>query len=128
MIAAMTADNATVTSKLDSIMAENARMRAEAKSMKSTMEAMKKRQNTSATAVKGETGKTETALNSSGEHCPIEPGHGPLAKYWFFQDKQYCANCKKMVKHQPIYCPELPERKKRKAEVLAEVARRKASK
>ena len=128
MIAAMTADNVTVTSKLDAIMAENARMKAEAKSMKAKMEAMERGQNTSATDVKTEPGKTETALNSSGETCPIVKGHGPMTRYWFFQDKQYCANCKKMVNHLPNYCLELPDRKKRKAEVLANIARRKAGK
>ena len=121
MIAAMTADNVTVTSKLNTIMADNARLRA-------TVESMKNSQSPSTTRVKQEEGKTETAINSSGEHCPIQRGKGPMSRYWFFQEKQYCANCKKMTKHQPAYCPELPERKKRKAESLEEIERRKASK
>ena len=114
MIAAMTADSVTMTAKVEAIMAENARMKAEAQRMKARLEAMEKGQKPTTTEV-----KTETELNSSGEACPVRKGTGRMKKFWFFEEQQYCANCKKKTYHLPNYCPELPERKKRKAEVIA---------
>ena len=116
MIAAMTADNLTVTSKLDAVLAENQRVLAENRRFKSRLDVLESNQTVE---VKTETGKTETELNSNGETCPVEKGHGKFRSYWFFKDQQYCKTCKKMTRHLPNYCPELPERKKRKAEFLA---------
>ena len=59
MMAAMTADNVTMTSKLNTILAENKRFKAK-------LDAMEQGQSTSAAEVKTEPGKTETELNSSG--------------------------------------------------------------
>ena len=114
MIAAMTADNVTMTSKVDAVMAENARMKAETQRMKARLEAMEKDQKTSATTIKTEPGKTEAKLNSSGEPCPVKKGTGRMKKFWFFEEQQYCANCKKMTYHLPNYCPELLDRKKKR--------------
>ena len=82
--------------------------------MRARLEAMEQGQKPSTTTV-----KTETELNSSGEACPVKKGMGRMKKFWFFEEQQYCANCKKMAYHLPNYCPELPDRKKRKAEAIA---------
>ena len=118
MVAAMTADNLSMSSKLEAVMAENQRFR-------KRIDAIEQNQDKNATEVKTEPGKTETELNSEGKACPVVRGKGPMSKYWFFEEKQYCANCKQMKTHLPKFCPELPERKKRKAEVLAKIAARK---
>ena len=119
MIASMTADNVTMTAKMEAIMAENARMMAETKRMKTRLEAMERNHKTDTTHIKTEPRESKTELNSSGEECQVKKGTGRMKKFWFFKDQQYCANCKKMTYHLPSHCPELPERKKRKADTIA---------
>ena len=67
-IAAMTAGNVTLTSKLDALMADNARM-------KTKMEAMEQGVSTGTVETKTEW-KTETAPNSNEKHCAIRKGSG----------------------------------------------------
>ena len=60
-------------------------------------------------------GEVQTEMNSLGVHCPVHRGEGRFSKYPFFDDKQYCAVCKKETFHLSRYCPEIPKERKRKA-------------
>ena len=116
----LTTTNADLSQKLTEMLSKNAALEARMARME--------QQDSGTPRAPGGRVKTEeegfeygTAKNSAGEMCATRKGgmFGRTKNFWFFVEKQYCANCKKETRHLPQYCPALPNNKKRKADAIA---------
>ena len=116
-IAALTATNAELTSKIAKLLDKNAQLEAENK-----MWRQKAKQTVPGVTIKAEPDAEcdggddlPMELNSNGQPCPVKRA-GKNDSRIFFKNKQHCSHCNAQVWHLPKYCPENPEVKKRKAE------------